>query len=75
MHNICSKHLDEILIVSSFSVLQRELSLVPELAWVDELRVCDQSTVNSTEPCRADLGSQPDAVSWAAVAVGWRSDS
>lgn len=38
------------------------------------LRVCDQSTVNSPEPWCADLGSQPFDVSWAAVAVGWRSD-
>lgn len=63
------------LISSSLSLLQREFSLVPELVWAGELRVCDQSTVNSSEPCCADLGSQPAAVSWAAVAVGWRSDS
>lgn len=54
---------------------QRESCLVPELVWAGELRVCDHSTVNSSESCRADLGSQPVAVSWAAVAVGWRSDS
>lgn len=38
---------DEILSASSFSLLQREFSLVPELVWAGALRVCDQSTEQS----------------------------
>lgn len=75
IHGVGPRPLEEILSASSFRQLQREFSLVPELVWAGALRVCDQSTVNAPEPCRADLGSQPAAVSWAAVAVGWRSDS
>ena len=75
IHNVHQRLSEVVLSASSFRLLQREFSLVPELVWAGELRVCDQSTVNSPESCRADLGSQPAAVSWAAVAVGWRSDS
>lgn len=41
---------EEILSALFFSLWWREFCLVPELVWAGELRVCDQSTVNSPEP-------------------------
>lgn len=69
IHKICPRLLEELLRASFSRLLQRELSVVPELVcW------CDQSPVKSPETCWADLGSQPAALSWVAVAVGWQSD-
>lgn len=58
--------------VPGFLILEE---ILPELAWTGEFGVCDRSTVSAPGPRQADLGLQPVAVSWVAVAVGWPSDS